>query len=196
MTSAAAPADSRTPLSVIVRLSVMMFLQYAIWGAWLPILYPFLLGHRGFTLDQVGMILMVVAVVSTVGKALLTGPVTRKWGEAATIKFSLIAGSVGYLVLLAAWDFYSILVATGFFILSKTLLRPATFALISKRSGGSQGTAMGLSNSFMSLGRIIGPIWAGFAYDIRLNLPYLSGSVFMLVGFLISLKILKQPSAH
>jgi DHA1 family multidrug resistance protein-like MFS transporter len=150
----------------------------------------------GFGTNQVGMILMVVAVVSTVGKALLTGPVTRKWGEAATIKVSLIAGSVGYLVLLAAWDFYSILVATGFFILSKTLLRPATFALISKRSRGSQGTAMGLSNSFMSLGRIIGPIWAGFAYDIRLNLPYLSGSVFMLVGFLISLKILKQPSRH
>ncbi len=35
----------------------MMFLQYAIWGAWLPILYPFLLGHRGFSLDQVGAVL-------------------------------------------------------------------------------------------------------------------------------------------
>jgi len=39
------------------RLSLMMFLQYAIWGAWLPILYPFLLGHRGYSLDQVGMVL-------------------------------------------------------------------------------------------------------------------------------------------
>jgi len=145
----------------------------------------------GFGSDQVGMILMVVAVVSTVGKALLTGPVTRKWGESATIKVSLIAGSLGYLVLLAAWDFYSILAATALFILSKTLLRPATFALISKRSAGSQGTAMGLSNSFMSLGRILGPIWAGFVFDLHVNLPYLSGSVFMLAGFIVSLMILK-----
>ncbi|MBC8451243.1 MAG: hypothetical protein H8D72_00890, partial [Planctomycetes bacterium] len=40
-----------------LRLSAMMFLQYAIWGAWLPILYPFLMGHRGFTADQCGVIL-------------------------------------------------------------------------------------------------------------------------------------------
>lgn len=146
----------------------------------------------GFGPDQVGTILMVVAVVSTVGKALLTGPVTRKWGETATIRVSLIAGSFGYLVLLVAWDFYSILVATAFFILSKTLLRPAAFALISKQAAGSRGTAMGLSNSFMSLGRIIGPIWAGFVFDIDVNLPYLSGSFFMLIGFMISIVILKE----
>jgi DHA1 family multidrug resistance protein-like MFS transporter len=146
----------------------------------------------GFGPDKVGTILMVVAVVSSLGKALLTGPVTRKWGEQLTVRASLIAGSLGYLVLLVAWDFYSILAATGIFILTKTLLRPAAFALISKQSADSQGTAMGLSNSFMSLGRIIGPIWAGFAFDLNQNLPYLSGSIIMFIGFLISLMILKK----
>jgi nucleoside transporter len=52
---------------VNARLSVMMFLQYAIWGAWLPILYPFLMGHRGFTLGQVGTILAGGAVGAIVG---------------------------------------------------------------------------------------------------------------------------------
>ncbi len=142
--------------------------------------------------DRVGAILMVVAVVSTIGKAVLTGPVTKKWGEILTVKASLIAGSIGYLALLVAWDFYSILAATAFFILSKTLLRPAAFSLISKRASGSQGAAMGLSNSFMSLGRILGPIWAGFVFDLNVNLPYLSGSIFMLIGFLASLLILND----
>jgi DHA1 family multidrug resistance protein-like MFS transporter len=151
----------------------------------------FALEKFNFGPDKVGAILMVVAITSTVGKAVLTGPVTRKWGESTTIKASLIAGALGYPLLLLAWDFFSILVATAVFILSKTLLRPATFALISKRAAGNQGAAMGLSNSFMSLGRIIGPIWAGFAFDINLNLPYVSGSVFMLIGFLMSLYILK-----
>ena len=31
-----------------LQFSVMMFLQYAIWGAWLPVLFPYL-GSLGFT---------------------------------------------------------------------------------------------------------------------------------------------------
>ena len=50
-----------------LRLSLMMFLQYAIWGAWLPILYPFLLGHRGFSLDQCGLILGGGALGAVIG---------------------------------------------------------------------------------------------------------------------------------
>jgi DHA1 family multidrug resistance protein-like MFS transporter len=46
---------------------------------------------------------------------------------------------------------------------------------------------MGLSNSFMSLGRIVGPIWAGFVFDMNFNYPYLSGAAILFIGFLISL---------
>jgi len=146
----------------------------------------------GYGPERVGTILMVVAVVSTVGKAVLTGPATKRWGEAAVIKASALAGSVGFLVLLAANTYATILLATGFFVLSKTLLRPAAFALISKRSTDSQGVAMGLSNSFMSLGRIAGPVWAGFVFDANVNYPYLSGAAIMFMGFLASLKWVTQ----
>ena len=141
----------------------------------------------GYGPERVGTILMVVALVSTAGKAALTGPATKRWGEATVIKASALAGSVGFLVLLLADTYVTILLATGFFILSKTLLRPAAFALISRRSAGSQGTAMGLSNSFMSLGRIAGPVWAGFIFDVNVNYPYLSGAAIMFIGFLVSL---------
>ena len=49
------------------RLSFMMFLQFAVWGAWLPILYPFLLGHRGFTLEETGLCLSAGAVGAIFG---------------------------------------------------------------------------------------------------------------------------------
>ena len=146
----------------------------------------------GFGPRQVGSILTVIAVVSTIGKAILTGPVTQRWGESLVIKGSLLAGSIGFLVLLWADSYLTILLATAFFILSKTLLRPAAFALISKQTTAGQGAAMGLSNSFMSLGRIIGPIWAGFIFDINLNFPYLSGSALMLISFILSLKWMKS----
>jgi len=146
----------------------------------------------GYGPERVGTILMVIAVVSTVGKAALTGPTTRRWGEAVVIKASLLAGSVGFVVLVLANTYPTILLATGFFILSKTLLRPAAFSLISKRATGGQGVAMGLSNSFMSLGRIAGPIWAGLIFDLNVDYPYLSGSAIMFIGFLISLVWVSQ----
>lgn len=57
----------RTPASVKSRLSIMMFLQYAIWGAWLPLLYPFLLGYRGFSLEECGLCLSAGAVGAIFG---------------------------------------------------------------------------------------------------------------------------------
>lgn len=59
-----ANAAATPPLSagLNVRLSAMFFLQYAIWGAWLPILWPFLADHRGFTPGQIGDMFAVGAV--------------------------------------------------------------------------------------------------------------------------------------
>ena len=140
----------------------------------------------GYGPDRVGTILAVVGLVSTVGKV-FTGALTRRWGDAAVIKTSLFTGSAGFLVLLLANTYPTILLATGFFVLSKTFLRPAVMSLTSKRATVGQGAAMGLSNSFMSLGRIVGPIWAGFVFDVNVNSPYLSGAAILFVGFLISL---------
>src|SRR5262245_32284041 len=50
------------PVLVRTRLSVMMFLQYAIWGAWLPLLWPFLHDHRGFSPGQIGDMFAISAV--------------------------------------------------------------------------------------------------------------------------------------
>lgn len=59
--------DHVRPALLRTRLSLMMFLQYAIWGAWLPILYPFLMGHRGFDLAQTGNCLAAGAVGAIFG---------------------------------------------------------------------------------------------------------------------------------
>jgi DHA1 family multidrug resistance protein-like MFS transporter len=142
--------------------------------------------------ERVGTILMVIGIVSTIAQGALTGSLTKRWGEAIVIKVSLLASSAGFVVLLLANTYFTILLATGFFILSKTLLRPAVASLTSKRATVGQGVAMGLNNSFSSLGRIAGPIWAGFVFDVNVNYPYLSGSAIMFIGFLISLLWVSQ----
>jgi DHA1 family multidrug resistance protein-like MFS transporter len=142
-----------------------------------------------FNTGQVGMVLTVVGLVSTSGKV-FTGALTLRWGDANVIKSSLFAGSIGFLVLLAANSYPTVLLATGFFILSKTFLRPSVLSLTSSRTNFGQGVTMGVSNSFMSLGRIIGPLWAGVAFDWNYDYPYLSGAAILFLGFLVSLAFL------
>lgn len=148
----------------------------------------FVSGKFGYGPERVGVILMVVGVASTLGKGLLTGPMTRSFGEDNVIRGSLLAGAICFALLLYARTYPMILAATALFILSKTLLRPSILSVISKNTKMGQGAILGLSNSFMSLGRIIGPIWAGYVFDINFDYPYMSGAVILFLGFLISLK--------
>jgi len=136
---------------------------------------------------QVGLVLVVIGLLSAIVQGVLTGPFTKRWGEAVIIRASLLGSAVGFLLMLRARSDVSVMVTVGFFVVSNAMLRPAVSSMISKRTSSGQGVAMGLNNSFMSLGRIVGPPWAGILFDINLSLPYLSGSAIMLAGFLMSL---------
>ncbi|RPI58231.1 MAG: MFS transporter [Chloroflexi bacterium] len=146
----------------------------------------------GYGTEEVGWILAVVGLVAAVAQGALTGPLTKRWGEATVIKVTLLASAVTFVLLLAARDLATVLLTTGLFTLPNALLRPAVISLTSKRAGVYQGTAMGLNNSFNSLGRVVGPIWAGFAFDLNYDLPYLSGAAIMAAGFVISLAFVSQ----
>jgi DHA1 family multidrug resistance protein-like MFS transporter len=142
--------------------------------------------------EDVGVMMMVLGLVSAVAQGLLAGPATKKWGDGFVIKGGLLATALSFGLMLLANTYITILLATAFFALTVALQVPALTSLTSRRATVPQGIAMGLSNSFVSLGRIVGPILGGLVLDINLNLPYLSGAVFMLLGFIVSL-LLIQP---
>jgi DHA1 family multidrug resistance protein-like MFS transporter len=140
---------------------------------------------------------MVIGLISAVTQGVLTGPLTKRWGEPPVIKISML-GSAFALVLIAwAGSYWTLMIAIGLFVFMTAILTPAISSLTSKRVETQQGMAMGLSNSFMSLGRIAGPLLAGFALDLNLILPFISGAVIMLIGFFFSLFWLRgdEPAA-
>jgi nucleoside transporter len=113
--SMAQPADG-VPGLLRTRLSIMMFLQFAIWGAWLPILYPFLLGHRGFNLDQVGSILAAGAVGAIIGPFLAGQLADRYFSTEKLLAASHLIGAVLVFVLAGVdgfWPFLLISVVYG-----------------------------------------------------------------------------------
>lgn len=132
---------------------------------------------------EVGSILVVVGLVSSVVQMGLTGPATRRFGELWVIIASLIASAVGFWLMTLAKGSIWILLTVGFFVFANAMLRPAIMSLTSKRAVGGQGVALGMNNAYQSLGRVAGPLWAGIMFDLNTDLPYLSAAVILLATF-------------
>ncbi len=95
-----------------VSLSLMMFLQYAIWGAWLPFLWSFLADHRGMDGNQIGSMFAAGAVGAIVGP-FLAGQVADRWF--ATERYLAISHLVGAVLI---WQLATIDNFNGFLIFS------------------------------------------------------------------------------
>jgi nucleoside transporter len=94
------------------QLSIMMFLQYAIWGAWLPLLWPFLSEHRKFTPDEIGTMFAVGALGAIVAP-FVAGQIADRWFS--TERFLGISHILGGLLI---WQLSSVETFKGFLVFS------------------------------------------------------------------------------
>lgn len=101
-----APAVAETPLGsgMGVRLSVMMFLQYAIWGVWAPILNVYLAGLKDFQLadgtpnnGRIGLIYMTLPIASIIGP-FIAGQIADRYFAAQ--RFLAVSQLLGGVILL------------------------------------------------------------------------------------------------
>lgn len=144
----------------------------------------FALEKFNYSPKEVGTILVFIGLVSAVVQGGLTGKLSKLWGDSRVIQAALVVSAIGFVAMLLATNKISVILTASFFMLGNSLLRPLVASLISKRSSTQeQGVALGLHNSFMSLGRIIGPTWAGFIFDVNISYPYISGGLIMLLAF-------------
>lgn len=139
--------------------------------------------------EQVGTIMMVIGIASAVVQGVITGPATNWLGEGNVIKISLVASAVGFVLMLTANSFPTVLLTVGIFVTSNAMLRPSIASAASKLTTEGQGVAMGLNNAFQSLGRTVGPLWAGVMFDVNVIYPYLSAALIMLVSFVASMRV-------
>jgi DHA1 family multidrug resistance protein-like MFS transporter len=139
---------------------------------------------------EVGTLLTMVGLISAIAQGGLIGPLTKRFGEEIIIKASLLLSAGGFILMLLAFDDLTFYLFTGFFVLSNAMIRPGVSSLTSKRAVTGQGSAMGLNNSFMSLGRVVGPTSAGLLFDMNITYPYIMGSAITLIGFALCLFLL------
>ncbi len=87
-------------MAVQPRLCAMMFLQYAVWGAWMPYLANYLnastdAGGLGFSGGQVGWIMGLAASIGAVTSPIVAGQVADRWLNAErALAILLVVGGV------------------------------------------------------------------------------------------------------
>ena len=92
MTVVSSTAPPLTP-KLNFQLSLMMFLQYGIWGAWLPILFPYM-GYLGFKPSESVAIFFVGAVGAIVGPFLAGQVADRYFNTEKFLAVSHILGGI------------------------------------------------------------------------------------------------------
>jgi nucleoside transporter len=97
-----------TEPGVKARLSLMMFLQYAIWGAWLPFLFSFLSEHRHMSGEQIGA-MFAAGAAGAVFAPFFAGQIADRWF--ATEKYLAISHLIGAVLI---WNLASIQSSHGF----------------------------------------------------------------------------------
>jgi MFS family permease len=104
--SGAVPHVPETPADIKVKLSIMMFLQYAIWGAWLPLFYFYLTGYLAIPPLKAGLLFSIAAVGALLAP-FIAGQIADRWFN--TEKFLALshvagAGLVWVLARVETWN--------------------------------------------------------------------------------------------
>lgn len=101
------------PVGLRFRLSTMMFLTYAIWGAWTGLLPRYLGAFLHFTPIQIGHISATTTAVSSIVALLISGQIADRWF--ATERFLAVSHLLGGVILFVLakqetfWTFLAVL---------------------------------------------------------------------------------------
>jgi multidrug resistance protein len=131
-----------------------------------------------------------------VTQTLLIGRLTRRWGEPGGIRIGFFAGAAGFAGVALAAQPAAITLAVGLTSVAMGLIRPSLAALNSRLTTSGYGTSLGLQTSFDSLGRTLGPLWAGTIYHAFIAGPFVAASLVYLLAGAAALRLSVPRSAR
>lgn len=141
--------------------------------------------HLGFGESEMGLVFGVMGVVMALTQGLMVGRFINRWGEERMIQVGLISSALGFFSLLTTSSLIGVLIVMAVMGLGNAAMRPAVNSLASKLvAPDEQGSAMGVVNSYNSLGRIFGPIVGGVLFDtLGYQWPYIFGGLVFMLTF-------------
>ena len=116
---------------------------------------------------------MIMGAVVVPIQGVLLGRLINRFGERRIILVGLSLNALGLALLPNAFSFATLTVYITITGIGNQLIRPTNSSWISKETHIGQGTAIGIMDAFLSLGRILGPLLAGWLYE-KGTYPYVA----------------------
>jgi DHA1 family tetracycline resistance protein-like MFS transporter len=156
----------------------------------------FVLGKFGVQPWQIGTLFVAVGIAMAAVQAGLVGRLVPRYGEKPMALVSLIGCAVGGLLILATPSFW-LLYPVAFLQAGITgFIWSSTGALVASYvSWREQGQMAGVNAALAGLMAMLGPLWAGAAYDhIAPGSPYLIAAAILGAACVVMLRVKKAES--
>ncbi len=142
----------------------------------------------GVTEATIGWFYTYVGGVSLVMRTLILGPTVKRLGEVGTLRLGLLSIACGLVALTLAGSFVELALAALLVPVGTALLFPATTSMVSHRAPeGQTGLMLGVQQSFGGVARMIGPLWAGAAFQyLGIRSPFYVAAGLVLAVWLFS----------
>lgn len=186
-------SDPGSPVSLLIWIYAVGMLAFMGMNG---VLALYLGKAYGVTKETIGYFYSYIGAIGIVMRALLLGPTVRRFGEVGVTRMgslSLVLG-LALIPVPAMFDltrperFAALALIVLFVPVGTALLFPATTALVSRRATRSEmGQTMGVQQAFGSMARVVGPICAGWLYELNIRAPFWAAAAVMLAtSFLTS----------
>ena len=134
--------------------------------AGLEVTFPLFI-EKGWDYGQkeMGWMFMFMGAIVVPLQGGLLGKLINTLGERRLILTGLLLNALGMALLLRSASFLTLTVYLTIAGIGNQLIRPTNASWISKQTRIGQGAAIGIMDAFLSLGRILGPLLAGWLYE-------------------------------
>jgi MFS family permease len=159
----------------------------------------FLERRFGATDETIGWFYVYVGALSLVMRAVLLGPIVARIGEVRTLRVGALSLAAGLVAVSFTGDegatspgsLLVLALAAAFVPVGTALLFPSTTSQISGRARRREtGQTLGVQQTFGGVSRVVGPVWAGFAFrDLGVPTPFWIGAAIMVGVFLLALRV-------
>ena len=157
--------------------------------------FPLLLRDRlGMGAHEMGWMFLFMGTAVFLVQGFVLGRVINAAGEERVMRAGLLVNAAGFLLVPQATDAFGMTAALVLCGVGNQVMRPTNASLITKRNPGGQGEAIGVMDSFDSLGRILGPVLAGPVYAWSDHAPYLVSAA--ILGLCLLLLLVTAPKAR